>query len=102
MNVDDYQDDRFEWHLAKAASNLREHKVSFEVARLAFDDPLALDDMLVEDSDDEDRSKWVGLANGRLLVVIYTDRTGDDGVTRIRVISAWKANKHDQAQYIRG
>jgi uncharacterized DUF497 family protein len=33
------RDDRFEWSDAKARANLIDHKVSFDVAKLAFDDP---------------------------------------------------------------
>lgn len=33
------RDDEFEWDDRKAARNLREHGVSFEEARQAFDDP---------------------------------------------------------------
>jgi uncharacterized DUF497 family protein len=36
------RDERFEWHDRKAATNLREHHVTFELARLVFDDPMAL------------------------------------------------------------
>ena len=36
------RDDRFEWDDRKVASNLREHKVSFSLARSAFDDLPAL------------------------------------------------------------
>jgi uncharacterized DUF497 family protein len=34
---------KFVWDRTKAARNLRKHDVSFEDARLVFDDPLALD-----------------------------------------------------------
>jgi uncharacterized DUF497 family protein len=37
------QDERFEWSDAKAHGNLKKHDVSFEMARLVFDDPAALD-----------------------------------------------------------
>ena len=35
------KDDEFEWDDVKAAQNLADHGVSFEAARLAFDDPFA-------------------------------------------------------------
>ena len=85
----DYCDDRFEWAFAKAAGNIRDHKVSFEDARLAFDDLRALDEYLPDDSDDEERRKLVGLAGDRLVAVIYTERAGGDGLMRVRIISAW-------------
>lgn len=31
---------RFEWNAEKAVSNVQNHKVSFELAKLIFDDPL--------------------------------------------------------------
>jgi hypothetical protein len=36
------KDDEFEWDDVKAAQNLANHGVSFEAARLAFDDPFAV------------------------------------------------------------
>ena len=32
---------RFEWHLQKAAQNLKKHEVSFDEASTVFNDPLA-------------------------------------------------------------
>jgi uncharacterized protein len=95
----DYHDDRFEWDQDKAASNLRDHKVSFEDARLAFDDPRASDEFLVDDSDIEERRKLVGQAHHGLIVVVYTEREGGDGIDRTRIISARKANRHEQSEY---
>lgn len=98
----DYREGRFEWDRAKAARNLADHKVSFEAARLAFDDPNALDEFLPDDSGYEDRFRKLVLGGVGLLVVIDTEREGADAVTRVRIISAWKANKHDQARYEAG
>ena len=39
------QDDRFEWNDIKARANLEKHEVSFEVARLVFDDPAGIDEI---------------------------------------------------------
>jgi uncharacterized DUF497 family protein len=81
-----YEDARFEWYLPKAAQNLQDHNVSFEEARLAFDDTRSIDDYLMDDSHDEDRFKRLCLGKGRLLVVIYTERMYDDGSSRFRII----------------
>ena len=98
----DYRDDHFEWNQVKAASNLRDHKVSFGDARLAFNDPNSIDLYLPDDSDWEERWKRLCVGSGHLLAVIYTEREGDDGLIRTRLISAWKANAYDQASYNAG
>ena len=88
---------RFEWDPAKAATNLREHRVAFADATTAFDDDRAI----VEDDPDpdEERFKITGLTSaGRLVVVIYTERSGG----RIRIISARKATKHEIKAYRQG
>ena len=99
------RDERFEWYDRKAATNRRDHGVTFEVARQAFDDPLGLDEPDEPadddtDQDPEDRWQWTGrLGNGRILFVIYTMRTGRDRRTRTRIISARKATTDEQARY---
>ena len=92
-------DERFEWDDAKAASNLRKHKVAFEVVREVFDDIFA-DDIGPHFVDGEERFKRVGMAGGRVFVVVYTERVYDDELMRIRMISAWKANSDEQARYL--
>lgn len=90
------KDDRFEWSHAKARANLSDHKVSFEVARLVFDDPRSLEE--IDDRFDcgEDRFNAIGMVKGELLTVTYTQR-GD----RVRIISARKAARREQINYFR-
>ena len=86
------EDPDFEWDDTKAASNLTRHRVSFEAARLAFDDPFALvRDDLREDYG-EDRWSLTGMAAGRLLLVAYTMREN-----RIRIIMARFAEPFEKA-----
>jgi hypothetical protein len=54
------RDDEFEWDARKAKRNDREHGVTFELARLVFDDPNAID-RLDLDEPDEDRELITGL-----------------------------------------
>ena len=61
------RDDRFEWDDAKAASNLRKHRVSFDEA---FDDPNAVTE--AEDDPDEERSRLTGIPRAGVLVVVHT------------------------------
>lgn len=88
---------RFEWDPAKASANRRKHGVSFEEARSAFLDENA---RLIPDPDhwaEEDRFILLGWSERlRMLVVCHTYRQ-DDQV--IRIISARKAGRHEQAQY---
>jgi uncharacterized protein len=88
------RDDRFEWSDAKARANLEKHEVSFETARVAFDDPGGVDE--IDDREDygEDRFVFTGMVDRRLLTVSYTERNG-----RIRIISARKATRREQDSY---
>ena len=87
-------DGRFDWSDGKARGNLKKHGVTFEAARLVFDDPASVDE--IDDREDygEDRFIITGRANGRLLTVTYTERDG-----RIRIISARKATRREQDDY---
>ena len=78
----------------QGGDNLRKHSISFKLARLVFAEPLAVDD--VDDDEPEDRARRIGMAEGRVLVVVYTMR-GE----RIRIISARKASKREQDTYYR-
>ena len=89
---------KFDWDPAKAASNLKDHKVSFEEASTVFGDPLA---MLMADpdhSEEEERYLLLGMSlRGRLLVVSFAERP-----PRTRLISAREATRHERRQYEEG
>lgn len=87
----------FDWRdtADKAARNLREHGVSFELATTVFNDPFAIE--RIDDREDygEERFVLIGMAEGNLvLLVVYTERQG-----RIRIISARRATKREQDDY---
>jgi uncharacterized protein len=86
----------FEWDEGKARANLAKHGVSFEAARLVFDDLFAIERVDSGSEPIEVRYVITAMANGVLLTVVYTER-GD----RIRIISARKATKHEQEEYYR-
>jgi len=91
---------RFEWDPRKAASNLEKHRVSFEEATSAFLDEDALVIPDPDHSSAEDRFILLGLsARMRALVVCHCLREGGD---LIRLISARKADRSEQAQYQKG
>jgi uncharacterized DUF497 family protein len=87
---------RFERDSAKAASNLRRHKVSFDEATTVFRDPLA---RMVDDPDhsvEERREIAIGhsLLN-RLLFVFFTERE----VGTVRIFSARTATRSERKEY---
>jgi|SRR5579863_185820 len=92
---------RFEWDGIKNRRNLKKHKISFDSAKLVFDDPRALSD-LEREVDGEDRWQTLGTIGGSLIVMVaYTYREeGDDEV--IRMISARKASPSERRAYEKG
>jgi len=88
---------RVEWDEDKSRRNTVEHRVSFETARLVFDDPYVLStpDRIVEG---EERWQSVGMVFGEALLVAHTyrERAGEEV---IRLISARKAVAHERRAY---
>jgi uncharacterized DUF497 family protein len=86
-------DDEFEWN-AKARSNYAKHGVTFDTAKRAFADPLAVE--VLDDSADygEDRFLLIGMVDGQLLSIVYTPRQG-----RYRLVTARRATKDEQDHY---
>ena len=85
----------YEWDPAKAASNFKKHKVSFEEASTVFLDPLALTFSDPNHSIEEDREITIGSTMKTLLVtVVHCDRRG-----RIRIISARRATRAELKDY---
>ncbi|HRJ45139.1 MAG: BrnT family toxin [Caldilineaceae bacterium] len=75
---------RFIWNRNKAATNIRDHRVSFDEAASVFDDILALIFTDEEHSEDEFRELIIGYSNqNRPPFVCFTERDGS-----IRLISA--------------
>lgn len=69
---------RFEWDAAKAKANYDKHKVSFEQARDVFKDTMALDEPDEREEYGEERFNRIGMVEGRLLVVTYTQRIDEN------------------------
>jgi hypothetical protein len=88
---------RFEWDERKNRENKRKHGVSFEEAQTVFLDENAMRYFDPDHSGDEDRFLILGMSFAlRVLVVCHCYRA-DDFV--IRIISARKANKREQAAH---
>lgn len=87
---------RFEWDSRKALSNLKKHGVSFDEASTVFDDPLAAIFVDEAHSSAEVRELIIGHSiAGRLLVVSFTERTGE----MLRLISARVATRTERQDY---
>jgi len=87
----------FEWDERKNRENRRKHKISFEEAQTVFLDENAIRYFDPDHSEDEDRFIMLGMSFSlRVLVVCHCYRE-DDSV--IRIISARKADKREQADY---
>ena len=88
------QNDKLEWDDDKARTNIADHGIDFMDVGPIFADLAAIDEIDDRENYGEERILRIGLANGRLLAVCYTER-GD----RIRIISARKAEKREQVGY---
>ena len=92
---------RFEWDPAKSRANRTKHGVSFEAARLVFDDPRHVS-RLDPHERREERWQTLGLIGaGAVLMVVHTYEERD-GEEIIRIISARKADPSERARYARG
>ena len=84
------RDEEFEWDDRKAARNRRVHCVTFELARLVFADPKAIDRLDLDEPAD-DRTLLTGLVGEVLLTVCITERG-----KRERIISARRATQREK------
>jgi len=86
----------FEWNDEKAAANWRNHGVTFAQAARAFGDPFAIENFDDREDYAEQRVNLIGMCEGTLLHVTYTEREA-----RIRIISARRAVRHEKDDYYR-
>lgn len=86
---------QYTWDDDKAVQNERKHHVDFETASLVFLDSNRIEDYDAKHSESEDRWLTIGLADTKMLFVVYVERTD----TVIRIISARKADKDEQRAY---
>ena len=85
---------QFEWDEQKRKTNIRKHGFGFRDAWKVFNSP-----MLVAPDDRQDYSedRWIGIGmlEGRIVVIIFTERNDDT----IRTISMMKALTHEKIRY---
>lgn len=83
----------FQWDPAKDVANRRKHRIGFREAAEIFRGRV----LVSEDARrDYGECRWIALGkyDGDVIRVVLTERDGD-----IRIISAWKANRHDREAY---
>ena len=87
---------KFEWDRQKAKANIAKHGVSFERAKAVFADELAI----IEPDNDATEERWriMGLAEGVLIFVVYTERE-IEGEQIIRLISARQPTRAERKRY---
>ena len=84
----------FDWDEAKASSNLAKHGISFDLAKGVFKDTFAVDFLDDRQEYGEERFVILGMVEGQLLYVAYTERN-----EVIRLISARRATKNELETY---
>ena len=95
---------RYEWDEEKNQLNRRKHRVSFEMAALAFEDERCL--VRPDRVDETGEQRWNAIGAARLgadaalvLFVVHVYREEIDGEEITRIISARRANKDDVRRY---
>jgi len=84
---------RFEWDPRKAASNKRNHGITFEEAASCFADPFGL---LLEDKAHPERAALIGVSQKvRALFTVFVELADNSA----RIISARKATRHERRRY---
>ena len=82
------------WGEAKRLRNQREHEIDLALVEAVFDAPMVTS----EDSRlayNEQRLKSIGLLNGGVVVLVWTERAAG-----AHVFSCRKAEKHEQRTYV--
>ena len=83
----------FEWGYEKEQRNIKIHKISFETAKLVFNDNNRIELFDINHSGAEDRIITIGKVD-KVLFVVYTER-GE----KTRIISARAATKAERRLY---
>lgn len=83
----------FQWDDEKSTANEAKHGISFLQAAQIFRGPILT---RPDDRKDYGEQRFIALGayDGEVLRVVFTERDGD-----IRLISAWRAGRHDRKRY---
>lgn len=84
----------FVWNPRKNRANLARHGIAFEDAKQIFEGP-TFEQVDYRFDYEEVRVYAIGVANGLEIALIYTDVSE----TERRIISAWRAVRHEREAY---
>ena len=92
---------RFVWDETKNRANKAKHGLSFDLAKLVFDDPLHLS---VPDRHEHGEERWVtsGLVGSVAIVVVVHTYVEQNGEEVVRIVSARKATRRERTRYQEG
>jgi uncharacterized DUF497 family protein len=94
---------QFDWDEAKADTNMRKHRVTFEMAATVFLDPHLVTLADIVHSHTEDRWFSLGMArSGALLAVVYLWSYADPATIKVRLISARRESPAERDRYREG
>lgn len=89
----------YSWDEAKNFTNQQKHGLSFELAKLVFEDPLHL---TRQDRVENGEKRWqtIGMVQGVVLILVaHTWFESSNGDEHIRIISAPRTTKHERKIY---
>lgn len=88
----------FTWNPSKDRSNVAKHGVSFELAKLVFNDANVIIE-LERHVDGEERWQATGRVGEHLVLMVVHTTWDEEDIEVIRIISARKAEKHERKNY---
>lgn len=85
---------QFEWDEAKNLENIRKHEIDFADVPAMFDGEMLIE---LDDRFDYGEDRWfgIGFLGSGIAVVVWTERQNNV----IRIISARRANRHEQKRF---
>ncbi len=85
---------QFEWDEAKNLENIRKHEIDFADVLSMFDGEMLIE---LDDRFDYSEDRWIGIGflGFGIAVIVWTERRKDI----IRIISARRANRHEQKRF---
>jgi uncharacterized protein len=89
---------KFTWDNNKNAINKAKHGISFDTAKLVFDDPYHLS---IQDRHENGEERWqtLGLINNQVVLLVAHTVHEESETEVIRIISARKATKQERSRY---